>query len=607
MSYIKMLFIFGLLGLFLFNAPGSSTFVNLKPYNNEGPCPDTLNPVIWVGLGTPFVSFFPMDTTRPGPSLDCFSVAFSNFEPVDALDSVRIVVLEVKCTGSEDPILLYDSGMVSALESSWGSKERYRYVFFPKLVGPPGEESECYFLRESVLGNTIGKCYKLEFWQKNECDSTYAFSYFQVNDLCMFDYHPTITASDSVICAGECISFSVGTLLPIYHEWSFPGAVPEVSQEQSPQNICYPTPGLYPVTLRYEDCITRDTIVKTDYIHVLPAPQPTGPAQSELVLVAGDSTTLQACATGNSYAWSPPEGLSCTDCPSPIASPASSTEYTLLVGAIGSSCTDTCRYHIIVGTPPLAAFTPAASKICQGDCLDFSFSGSGQVDGYSWLFPGGQPSSSTQASPQRVCYPEAGSYPVMLVVHNTFGTDTLRLENAVTVVPEVVVTSAAEQRFELAFGDSLQLEPCALGQSYQWSPADGLSCTDCPNPLLTATIPATYTLEVSNDGMCIASCQYVVEVAFDQPGVYIPSAFSPNGDGINDLFTAYGKFLQIERLLIFHRWGGMAYEAHGPDAAWDGTSKDKPAQPGVYVYLLEYTDTRTGERFMKSGEVVLVR
>ena len=546
-----------------------------------------------------------IDTIRPGVVVDCISTGLFSYEKRENLDSIRIKVTEVSCTGNENPILIYDSGSIS-VEQGPQYSEHIFYEFLGIEMGPAGEESFCYFIRESALGNTVGKCYKIEYWQKNECDSTYAFSYFQVDDLCPV-ITQAISASDTVICAGDCISFSTGSFWPISFAWSFPGAVPDTSNEQNPQGICYPEPGTYPVTLIYENCFNRDTIVKTDYIHVLPAPQPTGPAQSELVLVAGDSTTLQACATGNSYAWSPPEGLSCTDCPSPIASPASSTEYTLLVGAIGSTCTDTCRYHIIVGTPPLAAFTPAASKICQGDCLDFSFSGSGQVDGYSWLFPGGQPSSSAQASPQRVCYPEAGTYPVILVVHNTFGTDTLRLENAVTVVPEVVVTSATEQRFELAFGDSLQLEPCALGQSYQWSPADGLSCTDCPNPLLTATIPATYTLEVSNDGMCIASCQYVVEVAFDQPGVYIPSAFSPNGDGINDLFTAYGKFLQIERLLIFHRWGGMAYEAHGPDAAWDGTSKDKPAQPGVYVYLLEYTDTRTGERFMKSGEVVLVR
>ncbi len=405
------------------------------------------------------------------------------------------------------------------------------------------------------------------------------------------------------ICVGGCIA--IDNPLAGQYQWFFEGGTPENSNLQSPQ-VCYDSAGVFDIQVVVEHCAGKDTFLLEDAVEVFEKPVSLSDNFQEYVLSVGDTMTLSACSEGETYQWLPAADLSCTDCPNPTLT-ASQTDTLMLLVSNGSTCTDTCRYHIIVGTPPLAAFTPAASKICQGDCLDFSFSGSGQVDGYSWLFPGGQPSSSTQASPQRVCYPEAGSYPVMLVVHNTFGTDTLRLENAVTVVPEVVVTSAAEQRFELAFGDSLQLEPCALGQSYQWSPADGLSCTDCPNPLLTATIPATYTLEVSNDGMCIASCQYVVEVAFDQPGVYIPSAFSPNGDGINDLFTAYGKFLQIERLLIFHRWGGMAYEAHGPDAAWDGTSKDKPAQPGVYVYLLEYTDTRTGERFMKSGEVVLVR
>ncbi|TAK42608.1 MAG: T9SS type B sorting domain-containing protein [Saprospiraceae bacterium] len=520
------------------------------------------------------------------------------------MDSIRVKVTEVNCSGPESPILIYDSGNIF-VEHDPQYPEHLSFEFLGIEMGPTGDESACYFIRESALGNTIGKCYKIEYWQKNECDSTYAFSYFQVDDQCPL-ITQSISVSDTVVCAGDCISFSTGSFWPISYAWSFPGATPDTSSEQNPQNICYPTPGLYPVTLIYENCFNRDTITKTDYIQVLPAPLPNGPAQNETVLILGDSAILEACATGDSYAWSPPTGLSCTDCPSPVASPAASTTYTLLVNADGP-CTDTCTYSVLVGTPPIAGFSPAQSAICEDECVGFSFTGSGPVDSYSWHFPGGEPATSTGAAPQGICYPAAGSYPVLLVVQNAFGADSLLVENFVTVTPQVELTGEAVQPFSLAFGDTVQLTACATGGSYAWSPPDGLSCTDCPAPVLVATVSASYTLEVSNGGaVCAATCEYPVTVSFDER-IYLPNAFSPNADGINDVFTAYGKHHRVESLQIFHRWGGMAYDGRGETAAWDGTSKGLPAQPGVYVYLLHYTDTRTGEMEMKSGEVVLVR
>jgi gliding motility-associated-like protein len=112
-------------------------------------------------------------------------------------------------------------------------------------------------------------------------------------------------------------------------------------------------------------------------------------------------------------------------------------------------------------------------------------------------------------------------------------------------------------------------------------------------------------VEVSNGGICAATCKYPVSVSFDER-IYLPTAFSPNGDGIDDVFTAYGKYHQIESLQVFNRWGGMVWDVRG-DVPWDGTFKGQPAQAGVYVYLLRYTDTRTGEEKMKSGDVVLMR
>ncbi len=543
-----------------------------------------------------------IDTIRPGVVVDCISTGLFSFEKRENLDSIRIKVTEVNCTGNESPTLIYDSGNIHVEQGPQYSDQIF-YEFLGIEMGPAGEESTCYFIRESALGNTVGKCYKIEYWQKNDWDSTYAFSYFQVDDDCPV-ITQGITVSDTLICAGDCIDFTTTAFWPISFHWAFPGGTPSNSDMQNPPNICYPAPGLYPVTLIYENCFNRDTIIKTDHIQVLPAPQATGPAENESILLAGDSIVLQACSLGDSYEWSPPTGLSCTDCPAPVASPSSGTEYTLLVGAAGG-CTDTCRSNVLVGEPPTAAFGSGQPGICENDCLDFFFEGTGNVENYTWTFAGGEPAISNVQSPQGICYLAAGSYGVSLVVENIFGTDSLFFESYVSVAPEVGVTGGTVQPLSLAFGDSSLLSACATGEAYSWSPPDGLSCTDCPSPTLVASISADYSVEVSNGGNCSAVCEYPVTVSFDER-IYVPNAFSPNEDGINDTFTAHGNYHRTESLKVFDRWGGMVWDVQG-DVPWDGTFKGQPAQVGVYVYILEYTDTRTGELKMVSGDVVLLR
>ena len=117
--------------------------------------------------------------------------------------------------------------------------------------------------------------------------------------------------------------------------------------------------------------------------------------------------------------------------------------------------------------------------------------------------------------------------------------------------------------------------------------------------------PGTYTLSALVEG-CLFSDSVAIGIENCGEAIYLPSAFSLNGDGTNDVFTAYGLHQVVNSLQVFNRWGGMVWDVKG-DVPWDGTFKGKPAQAGVYVYLLRYTDTRTGEAKMKGGEVVLVR
>jgi len=87
---------------------------------------------------------------------------------------------------------------------------------------------------------------------------------------------------------------------------------------------------------------------------------------------------------------------------------------------------------------------------------------------------------------------------------------------------------------------------------------------------------------------------------------FVPNSFTPNGDGLNDVFKAYGTGLLDFELIISNRWGEHVFSTKNIDEGWDGTVNSEPAPPDVYVYLINYTDNM-GRTKVKAGVVSLIR
>ncbi|TAK35503.1 MAG: gliding motility-associated C-terminal domain-containing protein [Saprospiraceae bacterium] len=113
---------------------------------------------------------------------------------------------------------------------------------------------------------------------------------------------------------------------------------------------------------------------------------------------------------------------------------------------------------------------------------------------------------------------------------------------------------------------------------------------------------STYIVSAVIEG-CLFNETFHLKLKDCNPAVYLPNAFSPNGDGINDSFFPQGKNFIPSKLLIFDRWGGMIHSSEGLSANWDGGN----APAGVYVYVFEFLDSRTHEKKRTEGEVTLVR
>lgn len=148
--------------------------------------------------------------------------------------------------------------------------------------------------------------------------------------------------------------------------------------------------------------------------------------------------------------------------------------------------------------------------------------------------------------------------------------------------------------------------------SYAWQPTSGLTCSDCPNPVVSPDTTTTYWVEAINESGCAIRDSVkvtVIQVRY----VYAPNVFSPNGDGVNDQFVLYqGRgVVEIRQLQVFSRWGVLIFQSSEPGAnveahSWDGRLDGKPLPEDLYVWraLVRFSDGKTEEL---KGEVVLVR
>jgi gliding motility-associated-like protein len=182
-------------------------------------------------------------------------------------------------------------------------------------------------------------------------------------------------------------------------------------------------------------------------------------------------------------------------------------------------------------------------------------------------------------------------------------------------VPETedLIIEFGESR-KIKKGESIMLtfQTNANAFSYEWSPSESLNCTNCPNPIAFPTISTSYQVKITDILGCeaIGSINVFVE---QERNIFIPNAFSPNGDNQNDLFIieAGTDVVNIDLLQIFDRWGTLVFEAKdfqpgNPSFGWNGQFNGESLQQGVYVYRLIATfDDGKVEPF--SGDVSLLR
>ena len=166
--------------------------------------------------------------------------------------------------------------------------------------------------------------------------------------------------------------------------------------------------------------------------------------------------------------------------------------------------------------------------------------------------------------------------------------------------PELIVT-LLEPQLIIQLGEGGQLNaivniPQSQIDTIIWTPTDSLSCTNCLDPITTAVNETYYEVTVIDINGCEATDEMILRVKKERD-IFIPNAFSPNNDGINDIFMIFAgndKVREINAFQVFDRWGELVFEENNfqpndPVHGWDGNLKGEPLNPGVFVYWAEVT------------------
>jgi gliding motility-associated-like protein len=179
-------------------------------------------------------------------------------------------------------------------------------------------------------------------------------------------------------------------------------------------------------------------------------------------------------------------------------------------------------------------------------------------------------------------------------------------------VSELPIVSIDVPQDTIIRGESIVLSAVSnvAVSTYLWNPPTALSCDQCQNPTASPNSNIIYILNITDVNGCSANAFTRITVLSDScdKNIFIPSAFTPNGDGNNDVFQIYGNCIASMKISIFNRWGEKVFESNEINQAWDGFYNGA-IQTGVYTYTLnvEFKDGRKDNSNERRGSITLIR
>ncbi|HEY4109260.1 gliding motility-associated C-terminal domain-containing protein, partial [Puia sp.] len=280
----------------------------------------------------------------------------------------------------------------------------------------------------------------------------------------------------------------------------------------------------------------------------------------------------------------------------------------ILTVSTDSGCTESYADTIRVYQTPHPAIT-TASLLCAGLVQFDADLNAPQVDTITWAWNFGNGQTSGAENP--TVRMDAGNYTITLKASTSLGcADTTSKQVTVNPLPEI--KGPNQLTTPLGIPVTIPFTYSSDVTSYVWSPPTNLDCPTCPNPVATLLLSTQYAVTVTDTNNCKAIDSIFIKTICTTDNIFVPNTFSPNGDGVNDVFYPRGKSLyNVQSLSIFNRWGQMVFQrrdfpANSQDMGWDGNFNGHPAPADAYVYIVEVI-CENAQVVAIHGSVTLVR
>jgi gliding motility-associated-like protein len=270
-----------------------------------------------------------------------------------------------------------------------------------------------------------------------------------------------------------------------------------------------------------------------------------------------------------------------------------------------SSITDTIKAYR-TPVPSITNINPA----CINSPVAFNGNLAVADTAITWKWDLGNGQNSSQQNATSV-YTKDGPYKISVEAANRLGCKNSATTD-LTVAPLPVITMGPDPVIPVGTGVDLPVTYNSNMILYTWTPTKDLNCTNCAVPYANPKFTTRYKISVTDSNNCKSSSDVTVNVVCNNKNYFVPNTFTPNGDGVNDVFYPRGSSIdRIQSMRIFNRWGQVVFEkknftANNLSEGWNGMFQGRPANTDTYIYTIEFV-CENGEIIPYKGNVTLLR
>lgn len=401
----------------------------------------------------------------------------------------------------------------------------------------------------------------------------------------------SVAFRDTLICLNDAVQLNASASATSTYSWTPPVNI--VGANTATPTVSPTSNQWYYVDISDNGCTNRDSV----FVRVVAAVMLQ--AIKDTTICEGDAIQLNAVSDGLSYTWSPAANLDNPNIINPIAITNSPTTYTVVAMIGGCSASD----DVFVDTKPYPGSDAGPDpQICYNTSgqlfggivgSSFSWSPTSYLNNPNILNPIASPPRTTQ---------------YILTVYDTLGCPKPGRDTVVVIVQPKIRANAGKDT-TVVIGQPLLFNGTG-GVSYIWSPGTNLSSTTIFNPIgvYGPDIDSVQYKMIAFDEIGCKDSAYVTVYVFKTvPYVFVPTAFTPNNDGLNDVIRPIAVGIrQITNFSIYNRWGERVFYTTTNKVGWNGTYNGRDQASGVYVWMLQAIDYLGKPLFLK-GTVTLIR